>query len=141
MSKYRVIWIDDERDPHKKMPFGLYPWWIHKVPYEFREVCGEPEIVWLRSYDEWLTWCVENLCREGECEYINCFCLDHDLASYSANGDEKTGVDVAYDICEYCIIYGRKLPYYECHSSNPAGKQNIESVFETFKKTYEQGKV
>ena len=135
--KYRVIWIDDERDPKKKMPFGIYSWWEHKIPYEFRKLIGdeEPEIVWLKSYREWLDWVIDVWHDEPEGEYVNCFCLDHDLASY-VDGKEKTGVDVAYDITEECTISGRSIPFYECHSSNPTGKEDIISIFESYRKVY-----
>ena len=134
--KYRVIWIDDERDPRKQMPFGICSWWEHKVPCEFRKLIGdeEPEIVWLKSYDQWLDWYTGVLHNEPEGEYTNCFCLDHDLASFDEKGNEKTGVHVAHDIVGYCLMCGRIFPFYECHSSNPAGKEDIISVFETYKK-------
>lgn len=139
MKKLRVVWVDDERDPNKKMPFGMYSWWRHKTPYEFHKLCedNEPEIVWLKSYIEWLKWCLKHWNKEEEKEYIDCYCLDHDLASYDACGNEKTGVNVAHDICDYCMENNLKLPFYECHSSNPYGKRNIESVFESFLKVYE----
>lgn len=139
MSKLRVIWIDDERNPKG---FGRFKWWCNYVPEEFKNLVyklpigEEVEVVWFKSYDEWLKWCTEVWHNEKEEEHINCFCLDHDLASYDETGKEKTGVDIAYDICDECTINGRVLPYYECHSSNPAGKENILSVFKTYEKVY-----
>ena len=143
MSKYRVIWIDDERNPNTSPSYNvLYPRWRCVVPggfllemYKDKTTNGYPKIVWLKSYDEWLDWCVDVWHNEDDDEWINCFCLDHDLASYR-DGKEKTGRDVAYDIIDELTISSRKMPYYECHSANPAGKQNIESIFESYKKYF-----
>lgn len=137
--KCRVIWIDDERDPEKYVP-GFGPRWLSKVPVKFARLTTHSEnsleIVWLKSYREWLDWCINVWHNEEEGEYINCFCLDHDLASFDKDGKEKTGANVAYDITDECTISGRAIPYYECHSSNPYGKQNIESILESYRKIY-----
>ena len=138
--KCRVIWIDDERDPEMYVP-GLGPRWLLRVPVDFAVMAQKPEnsveIVWLKSYREWLDWVIDVWHDEPEEEYVNCFCLDHDLASFEDGGREQTGVDVAYDIIEECIMNSRALPFYECHSSNPPGKEDIISVFESYRKVYE----
>ena len=138
--KIRVVWIDDIRNPGSQLSIWVNTQWKRYVPEEFlnayHDADYKAEVVWLKSYDEWLKWVVETWHQEDDDEYINCFCLDHDLGSYDKDGNEKTGVDVAKDIIDELIISGRKMPYYECHSSNPAGKDNILSVFESFKKHF-----
>lgn len=63
--------------------------------------------------------------------------FDHDLADLkkiNQESVEKTGYDCAKWLIEYCMDYNLKLPPYYCHSMNPVGKQNIESLLNNFKK-------
>jgi len=74
-------------------------------------------------------------------------CFDHDLSDehYAAMlaesegkdsvdyGDEKTGLDAAKWLVEYCHQNGRKFPRYVVHSMNPAGKQRIAGYIENAK--------
>ena len=128
-TKYRVIWIDDQRDP-----VSLFTYWNKVVPKEFLSLVDghDVEIVWCKSYDAWVDWS-DKWIKEDPNEYVNCFCLDHDLGSYKSD-DEKTGYNVAVEICDIIEDYGFKFPYYECHSSNPSGRDNILYIFETYKK-------
>lgn len=79
--------------------------------------------------------------------------FDHDLADehyapemyhgseaymkISENFKEKTGYDCARWLVEYCMDNNLDCPDYIVHSMNPAGKQNIESYLENFKKSKE----
>lgn len=128
--KIRIIWIDDTRDPKERLVLPK------SLTQEFDLSNLTPEIIWLKTYDEWINWAVNVWHQEDDDEYINYFCLDHDLGCFDKEGKEKSGLDVAKDIIDELIISGRKLPFYECHSSNPAGRENILSVFETYKKHF-----
>lgn len=48
---------------------------------------------------------------------------------------EKTGMDCAKWLIEYCITNNLKLPKFYCHSMNPIGKDNITSILTQFSKT------
>jgi hypothetical protein len=54
--------------------------------------------------------------------------LDYD------NIEEKTGLDCAKFLVEYCADKNQPLPEYLVHSANPAGKENIEKFLENAKK-------
>jgi len=47
---------------------------------------------------------------------------------------EKTGLECAKFLVEYCVNENIKLPEYLVHSANPPGKKNIESFLENAKK-------
>jgi hypothetical protein len=47
---------------------------------------------------------------------------------------EKTGLDCAKFLVEYCADENQPLPKYLVHSANPAGKENIEKFLENAKK-------
>jgi hypothetical protein len=47
---------------------------------------------------------------------------------------EKTGLDCAKFLVEYCMSVGSLLPEYLVHSANPTGKQNIQAYLENAKK-------
>jgi hypothetical protein len=47
---------------------------------------------------------------------------------------EKTGLDCAKFLVEYCMIVGSLLPEYLVHSANPTGKKNIQAYLENAKK-------
>ncbi|WP_449399682.1 cyclic-phosphate processing receiver domain-containing protein [Chryseobacterium wanjuense] len=60
--------------------------------------------------------------------------FDHDLADEhylkpdSQEFVEKTGYDCAKWLIEYCMDNYLDLPKFYCHSMNPVGKENIESL-------------
>lgn len=61
--------------------------------------------------------------------------LDHDIASYNENGREMTGYDIALWLAERKITEtGYVPPVIKCHSANPAGRKNIESVINRYLK-------
>jgi len=46
---------------------------------------------------------------------------------------EKTGLDCAKWLVEYCMDNNCKLPEFKSHSANPIGKKNIESYLKNAK--------
>ena len=69
--------------------------------------------------------------------------FDHDLADlqqYSQESVEKTGYDCAKWLIEYCLDHSLNIPKFYCHSMNPVGKENIESLLKNFKKSIDKGK-
>jgi len=94
----------------------------------------------VRSYDEFVNWIEAN----GLPDFIS---FDHDLADehyedyrndqnrsrmgYQSGPiydqfKEKTGLDCAKWLVDWCVDHGCALPNYAVHSANPAGRRNIE---------------
>jgi hypothetical protein len=108
MSKYFAhIWLDDFRPP------------VIQDPYK-------ESIAWVKTYDEF----VEQVKAFGG-KILNCIVhFDHDL------GEEKSGYDCAKWLIDWCLENGYGVPDYDIQSSNPVGRQNIESVFESYWKVF-----
>ena len=95
----------------------------------------------VRNYDEFVNYITNN-----GLPYLISF--DHDLADehydpsmYSGNYDdvaknfkEKTGMDCAKWLVDYCLDNEKQLPKFVVHSMNPAGTKNISSLLNDFKK-------
>ena len=66
--------------------------------------------------------------------------FDHDLADEHYGADvnsvftEKTGMDCAKWLIDFCMDNELTLPNCVCHSMNPAGRDNINSLLNNFKK-------
>lgn len=101
----------------------------------------EWEIV--RSYDAFVKFITEN----GLPELVS---FDHDLAEahyhpsmyegskiymkYLETTSEKTGMDCAKWLVDYCIDNELEFPKWEVHSMNPVGKENIISYISNYLK-------
>lgn len=120
--KQTVIWIDDERNPHSDV-------W-NSVATNKKYVQGDPTIVWLVNYREFRNW-LDTAVHDTEVLWPTLVCFDHDL------GEEKTGFDCAKYLVEVCMKHNLRLPAYTCHSSNPAGRENILSYLNSYKKSLE----
>ena len=95
----------------------------------------------VRNYEEFVNYITNN-----GLPYLISF--DHDLADehydpsmYSGNYDdvaknfkEKTGMDCAKWLVDYCLDNEKQLPKFVVHSMNPAGTKNISSLLNDFKK-------
>ena len=68
--------------------------------------------------------------------------FDHDLADehYKNQGGvkftEKTGYDCVKWLCEYCALFGYRLPKYTVHSLNPVGRDRIIRFMESFRQNH-----
>lgn len=120
------LYLDDTRTPIDTIP-GYHPWNI------------------VRTYDEFVDWIVNN----GIPDLIS---FDHDLAEEHINDyykqllengfqhpnyheyKEKTGLDCARFIVEYCQKMKVSLKACCVHSHNPVGATNIQSLINGFKK-------
>lgn len=60
--------------------------------------------------------------------------FDHDLADFDMSGSEKTGMDCAKWLINFCMDNNVNLPKYIIHSQNGVGKINIESILDQYKK-------
>ena len=59
--------------------------------------------------------------------------LDHDIASYSPEGREMTGYDIALWLANRKIALGEYIPpIVRVHSANPPGRKNIQGVIDRY---------
>lgn len=117
----RLLFLDDIRYP------------IEAYQYTKQDVFLRNDWHIVRKYEQFVNWILE----KGLPEMIS---FDHDLADeYYLKLDpqkcvEKTGYDCAKWLIEYCMDNNIDLPKFYCHSMNPVGKENIESLLKNFKK-------
>jgi hypothetical protein len=126
MKKKQALYLDDERTPVENIP-DHEPWVV------------------VRNYDEFTDWITKN----GVPNFIS---FDHDLAKEHVDDfyeqfmnqgyqhpaydlyKEKTGLDCARWLADYCQETGQKLNKVSVHSFNPVGGSNIQSFINGFKK-------
>lgn len=120
MNRKLVIWVDDKRDPFSDV-------W-HPVATNKSIFTEEPIIAWLKSYDEFVNWLNLSV-NDKEILFPALVCFDHDL------GEEKSGMDCAKYLVNFCIENNLELPQYTCHSSNPVGRENILSYLNSYIKS------
>lgn len=116
----RLLFLDDIRYP------------IEAYHYTRQDIFLRKDWYIVRSYEQF----VDRILEKGLPEMIS---FDHDLAEIhylkpdSDEYIEKTGYDCAKWLVEYCMDYYLDLPKFYCHSMNPVGKENIESLLKNFK--------
>ena len=126
----KILWIDDLRNPFLDIE--------GRVPKE------NGTIEWVLNYEQFVMW-IEKF---GLPDLIS---FDHDLADEhytpkeywddyqlskqyqeSQNYQEKTGMDCAKWLIDYCMDNNLKLPKFYSHSANPVGRDNILGILENF---------
>lgn len=124
------IFLDDVRT----LKSVHLPLWTHsdqwKIVRNFKSFCNEINDLFQRT--------------GGLPQFIS---FDHDLAQehYSENMvdpilynemygsfKEKTGLDCAKWLVEFCLDRNLKMCDFQVHSMNPVGKKNIESLLKNF---------
>jgi hypothetical protein len=129
----KILWLDDLRNPFLDLE--------GKVP----DVDGST-LIWVLNYHEFTMWIEKN----GLPDIIS---FDHDLASehytpehlwtdYQLSKEyqdaqsykEKTGLDCAKWLFDYCQNNDKDLPEYYIHSANPVGADNIYYYLSNFSK-------
>ena len=114
-----LLWLDDVRNPHEDD-------WLVFSPIE------QPyNVVWIKKYYDFVYWITENGLPDA-------ICFDHDLSDIhikKSTYKEKTGMDCAKWLVDYCIDNNKKLPLYNIQSANPVGKENINSLLTNFLKS------
>lgn len=115
----KLIWLDDIRNPHSLIP-GEYCTWIEKyAPFPISTYTNV-DIVWIKTYDEFVFYILKNDIPDG-------ISFDNDL------GEEKEGYDCAKFLVNYCIDNNKKLPKYNVHSYNTVARENINNILTNFK--------
>lgn len=133
-GKNILLWLDDCRDP-KNSEF------LDKFCPEYKN--NMKEVIWVKSFNEFEKWILFN----GLPAKIS---FDHDLADehYAPEErykdypkwvtkqkfEEKSGMDCAKWLVDYCLDYDKELPKWTCHSANPSGAENISKLLINFTK-------
>ena len=102
-----------------KIVKGLYVDDIRDLP---SWAVGEWDIA--RNYDEAIQLLTDNKYDE--------LSLDHDIASWTKDGREMTGYDIALWLVYQDIDEEYIPPKIYCHSANPVGAKNILGVIERY---------
>lgn len=137
----KILWLDDARNPFIDLE-GKVP----KVKDSILE--------WVLNYEQFVQW-IE---KYGLPDIIS---FDHDLAdehytpeyfwsNYEENKkyqewrsetyQEKTGMDCAKWLVDYCIDNDKELPEFYVHSANPVGADNIKGILNNYIKYCENGR-
>lgn len=107
------LFLDDIRNPIDAPAFttgrGINP-----------DIYKEKWIV-VRDYTQFIDWITKN----GLPELIS---FDHDLGE----ADERTGMDCAKWLVNYCLDNNLRLPEWAIHSANPVGYDNIRGLLLSF---------
>lgn len=110
-----LLWLDDWRDPFEN------PEWLNLSP-----IGKDIEVHWVKSYAEFSDWITQN-------GLPTAICFDHDLGDIN-DKVEFTGYDCAKWLVGYCLNNNHQLPIWKVISSNPVGKEKIESWLSNFQK-------
>ena len=116
--KKTLLWLDDLRPPDTIINGKT---WVET----FSPINQPYEVIWVKSYNEYVSWITENSLPDA-------ICFDHDLGWESQEIEEKTGMDCAKWLVEYCMDNNKKLPLYNIQSANPVGKDNIDGLLKSF---------
>lgn len=114
-----LLWLDDIRNPFDENGKWLV---FSPIPQPF-------EVVWVKNYTDFVWWIRMNGMPDA-------ICFDHDLGEEGA--EEKTGLDCAKWLIEYCMDNRFKLPAWNVQSANPVGKENINTLLNNFKRHQEK---
>lgn len=139
-----LLWLDDYRDPFESTDGHPY----------LRMFCPEfvgqiNNVVWVKNYEKFTAFIKEF----GLPDKIS---FDHDLADehyapehryndYNVWANEqkfkeKTGMDCAKWLVDYCLDNNKELPLWTVHSANPSGAKNIRSLLQNFLKFQDRQK-
>jgi hypothetical protein len=121
MNSNYLLFLDDDR-----MPEDCIDWMPSRIGSAPAAIYLVNDWVIVRSYAEF----VKQITEHGLPEVIS---FDHDLAD-GIGDDEKTGFTCVKWLVEYCIEHNLDFPFYEIHSQNNVGPENMESYIKNFKK-------
>lgn len=122
MERYNLF-LDDIRDPEGVASYI--------GPENVKKLYEENKWVVVRNYDDFLG----ELGRRGLPDLVS---FDHDLSVEMMMGEEtgeKSGLDCAKALIDYCIETNKKLPTCIVHSLNPVGKENITELLKAFRRS------
>ncbi len=132
-----ILFLDDIRKPKdccRHMPQVAFYW---KTQFEV-----------VRNYESFVQYISTEYLENGR--FPNLISFDHDLSldhyapqdryhDYDVwlaeqDSQEKTGMDCAKWLVEFCMEHNLVLPEYIVHSMNPSGADNIMGLLNSFRK-------
>ena len=119
-----ALYLDDVRTPTETLP-GYNPWNVVRNYNEFRDWINTNGIPDLISFDH-------DLANEHTNDYFNQVgAQGYQIPNYEQY-KEKTGLDCARYVVDYC--QNNNVPLKQCavHSHNPVGAKNIQSLINGF---------
>lgn len=119
-----ALYLDDVRTPTETLP-GYNPWNVVRNYNEFRDWINTNGIPDLISFDH-------DLADEHTNDYFNQVgAQGYQIPNYEQY-KEKTGLDCARYVVDYC--QNNNVPLKQCavHSHNPVGASNIQSLINGF---------
>lgn len=146
----KLLWLDDERNPHKND-------WLNFSPIPRDQIT---EVIWVKNFVQFVYY-ISNLgLPDGICfdhdlgvlypvkrgvsseeeieEFLKKPLIEMETGSYREGTIEfLTGYDCAKWLIEYCIDNDLKLPLYSSQSANPVGRENILCLLNNYKKYHE----
>lgn len=122
----KALYLDDVRTPTETLP-NYAPWDVVRNYDEFTEYITKNGIPDLISFDH-------DLASEHTNDYYNQVALQGYQHPNYDDYKEKTGVDCAKFVIEYCQANKVKLNRCVVHSHNPVGARNIQEGINGFKK-------
>jgi hypothetical protein len=125
-----ALYLDDVRTPTETLP-GYHPWNIVRNYNQFEEwivANGVPDLV---SFDH-------DLAEEHINDYFKQFAEKGFQIPKYEDYKEKTGIDCASFLVEYCQKMNIPLKQCAVHSANPVGAKNIQSFINGFHKHMDQ---
>lgn len=121
-----ALYLDDCRTPTETIP-GYYPWHVVRSYEEFKDFIIMSAMPDLISFDH-------DLADEHSNDYYSQFArLGYQIPDYESY-KEKTGMDCANFLVEYCQKMNVSLKQCCVHSHNPVGAKNIQDFLNGFKK-------
>ena len=131
METKTLLWLDDIRDP-----LSSEVDWLSYSP-----ILKPYQVIWVKSYQEFTQYIKQN-------GLPTAICFDHDLgmevalkarakgmskrASRKLKQVEKTGMDCAHYLVDYCLDHDLDLPLYNIQSANSVGKENIDGLLKGY---------
>lgn len=133
----KLLVLDDFRDPNNHQYTSFY-----LLYFDFRNF---DEIIWVKDHYEFVDYIKANglptaisFDHDLSDEHYRIFCSKEAWEEYHLYSDHvPTGYDSAKFLIDYCFEKQLKLPIYYAHTQNPAGRVNILSTLNNYKKKYE----
>ena len=111
----KLLFLDDIRNPIDAKTFA-------KNRGVDISIYSEKWII-VRDFLQFTEWITQNSLPD----FIS---FDHDLGE----SDERTGMDCAHWLVNYCLDNNVSLPKWAVHSANPVGYDNIRGLLTNFEK-------